>query len=213
MLFLSKTYLAIALTIAVLLLASCSQPPKPSGSEETTTKPAEAASPTEPVTAKTAFLPLYKSAYKWAGDVLILNMSPKEIPGFTNADGKAAMWQVTFASPHQHVYRVFTYAIAAHSPDIYKGVTIGNSIPWAGVTRDVMPVATADFAIDSDAAYAAAAADAEAWLKKNPDKKLTRFELGNADRFPAPIWYVMWGDKNSGYVAVVNATTGKIIKK
>ena len=68
------------------------------------------------------------------------------------------------------------------------------------------------FNVDSDAAYQAAAADGAAWLKKNPDKKLSSFQLGNTYRFQAPIWYLMWGDKKSGYVAFVDATSGKVVK-
>jgi len=26
------------------------------------------------------------------------------------------------------------------------------------------------------------------------------------------VWYVMWGDKKSGYIALVSATTGKVVK-
>jgi hypothetical protein len=36
--------------------------------------------------------------------------------------------------------------------------------------------------------------------------------LGNASRFAAPVWYVMWGTTKNGYAALVNATTGAIVK-
>lgn len=215
---LPKTGLATALAAllllsAIFLLSGCSQPSQPAGSEATAAKTAEPAAPVEPVTAKTAYYPMYKSAYKWAPDIVLLHMAPKDIPGFENAKGKAALWEATFASPSQHTYRVFSYAIAAHSPDIYKGVTLGSGIPWAGPTREVTPIASSAFTVDSDAAYTTAAADADAWLKKNPDKKLTSLQLGNSYSYPAPVWYIQWGDKKSGYVAIVNATTGKVLKK
>jgi hypothetical protein len=90
---------------------------------------------------------------------------------------------------------------------------VGRALPWNGITRDVMEVKLSEFKLDSDAAYQAAAADAAAWLKKNPDKKLSTFELGNAYRFPEPVWFLMWGDKKSGYSAFVNATSGAVLKK
>ena len=31
-------------------------------------------------------------------------------------------------------------------------------------------------------------------------------------RFPAPVWYVLWGDNKSGFYALINATTGHTIK-
>ncbi len=203
---------ALLLLFAIFLLSGCSEPSKPAASD-TTAKAAEPALPVEPVTGKTAYVTMYKSAYKWAPDVVLLSLVPKDLPGFDNAKGKAALWQATFASPSQKTFRVYSYAIAAHPPDIYKGVTLGNGIPWAGPTREVTPIPSSDFTVDSDAAYTAAATDADAWLKKNPDKKLTNLQLGNSYNYPAPVWYIQWGDKKAGYVAIVNATTGKVLKK
>jgi hypothetical protein len=156
---------------------------------------------------------MYTSARKWTTDFVILKLESKEVQGFKNEDGKAAMWEATFASPSLHEYRVYSYAIAAQPPDIYKGVVVGRGMPWGGATRDVMPIQLSDFNVDSDAAYKSAAADAGLWLKKNPDKKLAEFTLGNAYRFQAPVWYLKWGDKKSGYITFVNANTGKVLKK
>jgi hypothetical protein len=205
-----KHFWMAPMAAAVFLLAGCSQPaPKVNDDAEAKKEPA---GPAESVTAKTALWPMYTSARNWTKDFVVLRLASKEVPGFKNEAGKAAMWEATFASPGQHEYRVYTNSIAAHPPDIYKGVSIGRAIPWAGVTRDVMPVQLSEFNVDSDAAYATATADAGAWLKKNPGKPLSKFELGNAFRFQAPVWYFMWGDKKLGYTAFVNATTGKIVK-
>lgn len=201
MLALPKMSLATALAAAVLALSGL------------TTVKASEPSPSEAVTAKTAYLAIYKSAYKWAPDVVLLRLIPSEKSGFTFAAGKTGVWEATFASASKHEYRVFTYATAAHPPDTYKGVTVGNGVPWSGPTRDVTPIPSADFVVDSDVAYATAAADAAAWLKKNPDKKVTTFQLGNGYSFPSPVWYMVWGDKKSGYAVFVNATTGKVMKK
>jgi len=218
MLALPKMFLATALAVAVFLLSGCSQPsPSTSAATSTsdvTTAKASEPSTTEPVTAKTAYLEMYRSAYKWSPDVVLLGLKPSDKSGFPFDAGKSGLWEATFASPSKHEYLVFTYAIAAHSPDIYKGVTVGNSVTWGGETRDVMPIAASDFTVDSDAAYKAAAAGAEAWIKKNPGKKLTAFQLGNGYSFPSPVWYVVWGDKKAGgYVAFVNASTGELMKK
>ena len=150
-------------------------------------------------------------------------MAPPEVKGIVNFVGgirsnrcntqDAAMWEAMFASPSLHQYRVYSYAIASSPPDIFKGVSAGLRLPWGGVTRDAMPVELTSFNVDSDAAYQAAAADGAAWLKKNPDKPLSAFALGNTSRFSAPVWYLMWGDKKSGYVAYVDATTGKVLKQ
>jgi hypothetical protein len=156
---------------------------------------------------------MYMNARKnWTTDFVLLQLTSKDMPGFKSEAGKAPIWEGTFGSPGRHEYRVYSYAITAYPPDIYKGVTVGRAFPWNGITRDVMGIQTSDFNTDSDAAYQAAATDASAWLKKHPDKKLTTFQLGNAYKFPAPVWHLMWGDKKSGYVVFVNASTGKPVK-
>ena len=208
--FLKQCFVA-ATTVGVILVSSCSQPTKPKETE-TAEKPAEPAGPPQLVTAKTAFWPMYTSARKWTTDFVTLRVTSKEVPGFKNEGGKAAMWEATFASPSQHEYRVYSYSIAAVPPDIYKGVSVGRGMPWSGVTREVMPVQISEFSVDSDAAYETAAADAGAWLKKNQDKPLSSFELGNAYRYEAPVWFLMWGTKKGGYSAFVNASTGKVLK-
>ena len=65
--------------------------------------------------------------------------------------------------------------------------------------------------MDSDIAYKAAFENAAVWLKKHPNEQPT-FRLGDASRFAAPVWYVMWGTSKNGYAALVNATTGAIVK-
>jgi hypothetical protein len=197
---------------AVLLLASCSQSTKSSANSESGAANASGG-PAELVTAKTAFWPMYKSALAWSSDAETLRVSAKEIPGFKNQAGKAAMWEASFGSPSKHQYRVYTYAIITKLPDIHKGATAGFALPWSGQTRDAMPIDVTVFNIDSDAAYQTSAADAAAWLAKNPDKPLTSIELGNTYSFKSPVWYVAWGDKNAGYIGLVNATSGTLYKK
>jgi hypothetical protein len=172
----------------------------------------ESAAAVETVTAKTAFWPMYKSARSWAPDAVILGLRPKEVTGFKNDAGKAAMWEATFASPSLHQYVVDTYAITTVLPDVHKGVSGGLRLPWGGQTRDAMPIDPSAFNTDSDAAYATAAADAAAWLKKNPDKKLSALQLGNVYKLHAPVWYVMWGDTKSGYIVYVDAASGKVLQ-
>jgi hypothetical protein len=203
------TYLRAAAVVGLLLLSSCS-PNSSDTAQKTGASPAKPAAQ-EPVLAKTAFWELYKSAHTWAADLTPLALESKEIPGIKNNDGKAAMWSATFGSPSKHEARVFSYAVAAYAPDIYQGITVGNSRPWSGPAPSALPFDTADFSVDSDAAYQTASAQATAWLSKNPGKEAS-FTLGNASRFSGPVWYVQWGDRKSGYAVYVSAKTGKIVK-
>lgn len=200
---------AVAAFLALLFLTSCSQAPQPmagSKAEADTT-----AASTGPVSGKTAFWEMYKSAHTWAADLTPLSLESKAVAGAKNDAGKAVMWSATFGSLSKHEARTFSYAVAAHPPDIVKGITVGHGIPWGGPSHDAMPFDSSDFKIDSDAAYQTAYTKAAAWVEKHPDKQAT-LTLGNASRFPAPVWYVFWGDKKLGYAVYVNAKTGAVIK-
>ncbi len=197
--------------LAGLLLAGCNQSTQPPVTDVSAA--AKPAGPPQLATAKTAFAAIYPSARNWTADVVMLKLVAKEIPGFKNEAGKAAMWEATFASPSRHQYRVDTYAITTILPQIHKGATAGLPMPWGGFTRDTMPIDPSSFNVDSDAAYTTAAADATAWLKKNPAKKLADPALGNVFKVHAVVWYFMWGDQKSGYYnAFVDADTGKVLK-
>jgi hypothetical protein len=198
--------------MVLILLAGCSQPatsPSVSAHSEAAT---EAAAPAQVVPAKTAFWPMYTAAHQWAPDVVVLRVTAKEVPGFKNEAGKAAMWEGAFGSPSRGKYRLFTWSIAEVLPAIHKGVAGGLEMPWGGVTRTAMPVDPSMFNVDSDAAFTSAAADAADWLKKNPGKPITALEIADTYKYPTPVWYVMWGNKQAGYAALVDASSGNVLK-
>lgn len=195
---------------AVLFFGGCSSSSKVSASDEGA--PKVPAAPPELVTARTAFWPMDTAAMGWTNDAVLLSLEAKELTGFKNEGGKAAMWEAKFGSRNQHAQRVGTYAIVTILPTIHKGATIDLKQPWGGETQDVMAIDPSTFKVDSDAAYQTASQDAAAWLKKNPDKKLTSIVLGSAAKFHGPVWGVLWGDKKSGYIAYVDASNGKVIK-
>jgi len=201
---------SLTVTIALLALSPCSQAPKPAAKAEGEGKKAPVQAP-EAVSAQLAFYEAYKPARTWATDLLALSVVSGEVPGINNECGKAGLWTVTFVSPSRKEARIFTYAVANASADIRKGVNISDALPWGGATKTSKPFSNSEFAVDSDTAYNVAVEKAAAWLKKHPNQKLT-FRLGNASRFAAPVWYVMWGTTKNGYAALVNATTGSVLK-
>jgi hypothetical protein len=199
-----------ALAFAILTLTACSGPTIP---DVTSVREAAAeAAPAVPVTAKTAFYEMYKPAYAWAPDMLPLTLEAKTLNGIKNEGGKAAMWEATFGSPSKRQYSKFTYAVASQAPDIRKGVTASEALPWAGLTRDALAFASSEFAIDSDEAYKTALEKAGPWMKTHPDIGLTTMSMGAASRFPGPVWYFLWGDKKNGFFQLVSASTGKALK-
>jgi len=196
-------FLGAVVSLAVLLLTACSEPPKGESSGDS--------GPGKPVTGKNAFWPMYKSAYTWASDMVPIKIESKDAPGSKNEPGNAAMWTATFGSQRRHEAVVITYSIAAHPPDIVKGINVGHPFSWAGPTREALAFQTSDLSVDSDAAYKTALAQASAWVKKHPEKEAS-FALGNSSRFSGPVWYVLWGDSKTGYGVFINAKTGEVAK-
>jgi hypothetical protein len=205
-----KVLFTSTVMVAALALSACSEAPKPAAKDATEAKTEPAKAP-EAVTAQLAFYEAYKPARTWATDLLALSVSSGEVPNIKNEGGKAGLWKIIFVSPSRKEARTFTYAVA-DSGDIRKGITISDALPWAGATTTSSTFANSEFAVDSDAAYKTAVGEADAWLKKHPDEKAPSLRLGNASRFAAPVWYIMWGTSKNGYAALVNATTGAPIK-
>src|SRR5580692_5706261 len=203
-----------ALVVAALGLTACSSEPAKAPEAKTDTDAAKKApaGPPGPVLAKTAFYEMYTPAHGWAPDMVPISLKSGEVAGVKNSQGKAGVWIAVFGSVAQHQARTYTYSVADQLPTFAKGVKAESPEPWAGPTQAVMTFQTSDFTIDSDAAYKAAATKAADWLKdaENAAKPVS-LTLGAASRFPAPVWYILFGDTKSGYFVFVSATTGSII--
>lgn len=203
-------YAAILLG-AVLVLAGCSSTTTPATEAKTDTDKKEAAAPSEPVLAKTAFWEMYRPAREWAKDVQVLTVASGDIDGYKIEGGKAPMWTAVFVSPSLMRARTYTYAIVDHLPEAHKGVTAAPDAPWSGATPKSKPFSTVEFQVNSDGAYDAAHQEAETYLKTHKDLPLSFF-LASAGKSPNPMWYVLWGTQKQGYLAHVDAVTGKVIK-
>jgi hypothetical protein len=204
----TANFLRAALALALLAIAACSEPAKTTVAAKEPEKK-EPAAPPEPVTAKTAFYGMYKPARAWSTDVQPLSLVSGDVPALKGETGKAAMWTAVFVSLSKRAARTYYYSAIDQLPTMAKGIKAGPTVAWGGPTTEVMPFELSDFKVDSDAAYQTAFTKGEAWVKKHPGKSAS-FTLGNASRFTAPVWYVMWGDKTSGYAAYVNATSGSL---
>lgn len=204
--------LMIAGAAAVLMLVSgCAS--KETAPVAKVSAAAEVTEAPQIVTAKTAFWPMYKAARAWSPDVVLIRLTAKPVQGFTNQAGKAGIWEAVFGSPSLHQYRVFSYSIVAVPPTIHKGVAGGLAMPWGGETRDAMAIDLTQFNVDSDSAYETGATTAADWLKQNPKRELASLEMGQTYRFQGPVWYMLWGDKKSGYNALIDGGSGKLLSK
>jgi len=197
---------------AVLVLAGCSSTTTSATDAKTDTDKKEAATPAEPVLAKTAFWEMYSPARQWAKDVEVLTLTSDSLPGFKVENGKAPLWTAVFVSPSLMRTRTYTYAIADNLPAVHKGVDSHPDAPWSGATSKSKPFATLEFQVNSDGAFDAAHDKAADYLKTHKDLPLS-FYLASAGNSPNPTWYVMWGTQKSGYLAYVDAVTGKVLNK
>jgi hypothetical protein len=198
-----------AAVLAALFLAACSEAPKTTEAKTETAPQKE--TPAGPITAKTAFFEMYKAARAWAPDFSLLTMTSNDVPGIASEGGKFGMWTAVLVSPSRNEARTFTYAVKDSGTDIHKGVDVTPAQTWSGPTAAAAPFQTMDFATDSDSAYQTAFQKAESWVKGHPGTKAA-FTLGNASRFPTPVWYILWGTKASGYSVLISATTGAEVK-
>ena len=206
-----KLFVASTVVAVAIVLSACSQAPR------TTAKVGTEAGQEQPkvpkaVAARTAFFEMYKPARAWAPDLLALTLKSGEVPNVRNEDGRAGLWTAVFVSPSRHEARTFSNAVADSGADIRKGINVSDKQTWHGATASSKAFSIAEFGVDSDAAYKTASENAAGWLKTHPAARAT-FVLGNSSRFPAPVWYIMWGTSKDGYVVYVNATTGTVVTR
>ncbi len=194
-----------SLSVSLLFLAGCGEEPKhEEAKKEAAKKPTV---PEGPIPALTAYYEVYKLARSLAPDLQTASVTGKDVEGQKSGEGKFMQWEIVFVSASKQTAYTFLYS-TIEQPNILKGINNQGTQRWGGASQAATPFANSDFSIDSDAAYKAAAEKAEEWLKKN-DKPITAFALGNATKFPSPMWYIQWGTKTGGYAAYINAATGK----
>ena len=169
--------------------------------------------PTGPITAMTAYYEMYKVARNDAPDIQTASLTGNDVEGTKSEEGKYPMWTAVFVSASKGQAYTYTYTTVESGRSL-RGINSGGTMRWAGANRDAEPFSNSDFSIDSDAAYKAAFEKAGDWTKKNADKPITTFALGQTSRFAAPTWYIVWGNaKTGGFAVFVNAATGKVLNK
>src|SRR2546423_13201475 len=105
--------LEVTALLLLFTVVACNESPKASREEK--------AGAAAPVSAKTAFWEMYKSAHSWAADRVPLALQSKQVPGIKNEAGKAGMWVATLASPGRLYAREFNHAAVCASSDKFKG--------------------------------------------------------------------------------------------
>jgi hypothetical protein len=192
--------------VAVLMLSGCS-----SEAPKTVEKKKEA--PAEPVTGNSALFKMYQVARSWAPDCEVLKLSNILLQEVKPAPGKWGAWQATFVSPSKQRARSFTFSVIEASETLHKGVFAGNDEAWGGPKGITKPFDIRALKTDTDAAYEAALKKGEEYNKKNPGKTIT-YLLEKTNRFPDPVWRVVWGETlgTSNFSIYIDANTGKYLE-
>jgi len=203
-----KIMIATAATF-VVMLTSCSETP-----QKTETKAAEPAKPPEPVAGKYALYQMYTAARGVLGaDIEPVQMKSVRLADLKADPGKSGAWQVTFVSARAQKARSYTYSIVESEGNLHKGVFSGQDESWSGGGRGPKPFPMAAIKTDTDAAYETAKKKAVDYEKKNPDKPIT-FLLEKTDKYPDPVWRVIWGESvgTSNFSILVDASTGEYLQ-
>jgi hypothetical protein len=190
------------------VLAACSQKP-----EKETKRSQEPAAPPEPVTARFAFQRILIQARTWAPDAQPLRITSVNLKEVPSKAGKCAGWRATFVSSQLQKARTFSFSVVDSPGNAREGVLRGSEESWSGPTGQVRPFLHQMLKVDSDEAYATAAGESRAYLKKNPDTPV-HFLLEYTPRFPNPAWRVFWGQTlgASDYSVFVDGSTGKYLQ-
>ena len=193
----------------LFLLSACSESPAPVAKKEPEKAP-------EPIAGQSALYKMYQVARSWAPDAQVLkmnNVAISEVPQVPR--GKAAAWQATFTSASRSQARSYTYSIVESQGNLHKGTFAGLEEGWSGPRGVTAPFPIMAVKIETDTAYETALKNGGAdYDKKNPGKPIS-FLLEKQNKYPDPVWRVIWGESvgTSNFSVVIDASTGDFKEK
>ncbi|MDR3701961.1 MAG: hypothetical protein P4L56_20090 [Candidatus Sulfopaludibacter sp.] len=196
------------LLAGLLLLTACSEQPA-------TTQKKEPEKPPEPVTGLSALYKMYQVARTWDPRADVLKMESMHSPDIPETPGKAGIWGATFVSPTQGRSHSYTFSLIEQMPSLHKGVFQVADEVYAGPKGVTSSFLIAAVKTDTDAAYQTAKLQPKAieYDKKFPGKVITIL-LEKNNRFPDPVWRVVWGESTgtANFSIFVDATSGGFLE-
>ncbi|HEU0140099.1 MAG TPA: hypothetical protein VFQ79_10325 [Bryobacteraceae bacterium] len=205
-----KKSLVLIASPLLLLLAGCSESPKPAAEQ----KKKEPEKAPEPVTGRSAFQQMFITARNWSPDAVGLRVQSIRLDDVKDEPGKSGAWQAVFVSPSRGRARSYTYSVIEGPGNLHKGVFAG---PEEGYREggQAQPFPVAALRVDSNEAYETALNKGKGneYSKKNPDMPIT-YLLEKTPRFPNPAWRVIWGESvgTSNFSVYVDASTGNYLQ-
>jgi len=201
-----KNFLRLTAGALFLFLTSCAEP---------TAVKKEAVKPPEPTTGQSALYKMYQVARTWAPDAQVLKAASMHLTEVDAKPGTAGGWEAVFVSATKRMSRSYTYSIIEQQPTLHKGTFAGPESGFAGKSGVNSPFPIIAVKVDTDAAYDTALKNGGAeYDKKNPGKTITLL-LEKIDKYPDPVWRVIWGESagTSNFSVYVDASTGAFQEK
>ncbi len=202
-----KTLIASSLAI-LLFLGGCSSGPKNPESAQKPSTPAAKAAP-QVDTGRIAFQRMYVAARAWAPDAKPVRLQSQPTQADDGSDGKAGVWQATFASPGRSATKDFTWSGVDEADAPARGITPGGEGTYNPANVSTQPFDFAYLKVDSDKAHAVAAAKLKNKVKAGTPVKYT---LAFDPRKSELVWAVEFGASQNATTIDVDAMTGLFIR-
>jgi hypothetical protein len=184
---------------AAVVLTACSETPV----AKTPVKPPE------PLTGRQAFYQTYPQARTWAQDAQPVRVRSLELDELKADGGKAAAWEVLYASQAKGRSRVYSWSAVEAQGNLHKGVFANQEESWHAGGSD-KPFLIQALKIDTPEALETAIAHSGTYFKNAGTKPHPKFVLEYSERYPDPVWRIYWGDSVSTaeWSVFVDAATG-----
>jgi hypothetical protein len=187
-------------TPAFLIMGGCSSKPRPAPAEK----------PAEPVTGLHALYQMYSHARGWAQDIKVLSCVSIGLSQVKAQPGKAAAWQVVFASETRSMKRAYTFSVYDASVTLRQGIFPDAPGGWSNDNRAFLIAAVKT---DTDQAWETALKHGEEYNRKNPQLPIS-YTLEMDRKVSDPVWRVIWGESatSSAFSVQVDASTGEYLR-
>jgi|ERR1700722_12584356 hypothetical protein len=173
--------------VAIVLLSACSDAPPVKKAPE---------KPPEPLTGREGFYKTYPAAHLWATDSQPFRVRSVDLKELKAEGGKAAAWEVTYASETKGRSRVFTWSAVEAEGNIHQGVFGSQDEAWRPGGPD-KPFPIQALKIDTPDALQTAITHSVTYFKNLGSKPNPKFVLEYTARYPDPVWRIYWGDSVS----------------
>lgn len=195
--------LAVAVTLLFLAMVT--------GCTSSSNQPAPQPKPPEPLTGREAFQKMYIDARGWGGNIRPYQLQSQVSGDFKGKDGKAVIWQASFASASMHGSKSYTWS-GIDAPDApSRGITPGSQDSFTpGNDFDIQFLK-----IDSDKAFEVAQKHGgDKILEQSPNTPVV-YQLEWIRAESKLVWHVIYGGSRNDakLVADVDGTTGEFLRK